>query len=1035
MTLAVALGALRARRAQTAVLLLIAALVTAAAVAAPFFVLAASGSVATRDVSSAPAGQRLVTVYRELDTSAESASFDRYLSDVRRDLALPGFDQVAGVSIVGVVTGTAGRAASPLAARDGVCARVVLRGACPTDAHDALLSTRTAADLGVGVGDQVRFASPTLDTPLSLRVSGLYQPREPTAPYWGTGRLLADGVTDTARPAAADRPRGTPDAVFVSWDGMRASRIVGTTYTVDRIATPAALTARGAADVGQAVQDGQARLKADGYRVDTDLPDLIGQILRDQRSIQLGVPLGAGQLVLFGWYALFLAVSAGATDRRADIGLLKLRGLPRRRIWSLAFQQSALPVLAGLVPGGLLGWLVARLLAGGIADAGQLRLALLAAGGAAVGAVLGGLFTALVAERRTVRSDVVDLLRRTPGGEAPAVGRSAGRRRYRGSRVRRGQLVDLTLAVLALAGVYQVHAGGQGDGLVALAPGLVAFAAGLLAARLLAPVAGRVARAGLGGGHLRATLTGTYLARRPNLDRLFALVAIAAALAGYAALAWGTAAAARHERAVQEVGADRVLTVEPVATGALLSAVRRADPSGRYAMAAVQTATTGTPAVLAVDSTRLAAVAAWSPRYGSTPARLVTLLHPPTPAPVAVVADRLRFDVTVTALGARPAYLAAILTGPDGERVLAGYGPLTLGRHDYEAASAACATPPGCRLDGFALTGAPAVAGRPLDAPAAGVDLVLHGVTGTGTVLGTAELADRARWRPTSDPTSTGPLLSTDPTGLRIALPTADRFTDRTRRDGQVLLVDAPTPVPVVLAGQLRDAGLLGDPTVDLLAATAVPIRVAAQVPVLPRLGRAGALVDLDYADRLAADGGGPRLSQVWLADGAPPAIVDRLRAAGLRMLGDETVGARQARYAASGPAAALRFQLLGAALAVVLAAASVVLVAAVEREPRAEELAALRHQGLASPAARSVAFGGYAWLTGAATLTGLLVAPVDRLVTGAILPLFTDDWRVLPPPGLLRAGAWAVAAAATVVVLGSAAGLAGYRLARRVVR
>jgi putative ABC transport system permease protein len=112
-----------------------------------------------------------------------------------------------------------------------------------------------------------------------------------------------------------------------------------------------------------------------------------------------------------------------------------------------------------------------------------------------------------------------------------------------------------------------------------------------------------------------------------------------------------------------------------------------------------------------------------------------------------------------------------------------------------------------------------------------------------------------------------------------------------------------------------------------------------------------------------------------------------------------------------------------------------VVLVAAVERELRAEELIALRHQGLSAPAARYVAFGGYAWLTGAALLVGLLVAPVDRLVTGTILPLFGDEWRVLPPPPLIGPGVLLVAAAYSVALLGAAAGFAGYRLARRVAR
>jgi hypothetical protein len=280
-----------------------------------------------------------------------------------------------------------------------------------------------------------------------------------------------------------------------------------------------------------------------------------------------------------------------------------------------------------------------------------------------------------------------------------------------------------------------------------------------------------------------------------------------------------------------------------------------------------------------------------------------------------------------------------------------------------------------------------------------------------------------------------GPALAGGPDGLRVSLPVDEKLTSSTRRDGRIYLVDAPTPVPVLLAGAFQDAGLAGAPGVDLLGSGVVPVRTAATATVLPRLGASGVVVDLDYADRLVDDGGGPVVAQVWLAAGAPPSIVHKLGAAGLRVTGDETIAGRQARYGESGPVIALRFQLLGAALAVVLSAAGLVLVAAVERGPRADELTALRGQGLTRRAARSVAFGGYAWLVGTAVLAGLLVAPVDRLVAGAALPLFVDGWQVLPPPARPWPGGLLVAALLVVVVLGATAAFAGQQLIRRVSR
>ncbi|GAA5182312.1 hypothetical protein GCM10023322_19040 [Rugosimonospora acidiphila] len=1043
--LAVALCAIRARRTQAAALLVIAVLVTAAAVAAPFFVFAATSAVALHDVSSAPVPQRLVTASRQASVSDGDQVLTQYRAQIRQALKLPRFEQINGASVAGEILGPAGGASSPMAARDGVCAQVEVQGACPTGTGDAMLSVRTAAALGVRVGDRFQFAASSLSKPLKLRVTGLYQAKNPGGPYWGTGSLLA------AAPPAQSQTNGLsgpPDAVFVSEKALVATRSTDVADSIDFIAGPGALDATRLEPVAQAVADGTSRLSAQEFDVHTGVPNLIDRVRSDQRLILLGVPLGTGELVLFGWFALFLAVTMGATARRADLGLVKLRGLAPRRIWILAGAQSALPVLAGVVPGALLGWVLARATAGAVQDRSQVLWAVLLAAGAAAVAVLGGLLAALVAERRTVRTGVVELLRRTPP------------RRRAGWRGRLTAVVDFALVMLALAGVYQVHAAanGQDVGLVVVAPGLVAFAAGLLAARLLVPVAARLAVRALRSGRLRGVLIATYLARRPGLERLFALMAVAVAVAGYAALAWDTSSAARHDRAAQELGADRVLTVEPVGAGRLLTAVRGADPSGRYAMAAIQASTqSGVPAVLAVDTTRLAAVAAWNPRYGVAPGRLAAELHPPAPPPVFVAAPRLALNATLNAAGGQPVYVVADVAAPDGRRMGLRYGPLRPGAHRYVADSPECVPRPGCRLDDFALAAVLGATGQPLTPPHAGLDLVLNafapaaaddGANADGTGTGgtgsgdpapadVADFRNPARWRPTVSANAAGPVLAGAPGGLRISLPSDQQLTDLTQPNGQVYLVDAPTPVPVLLAGKLKDAGLAGDPVVDLFGSDSVPIRVAGRADVLPRLGASGALVDLDYADRLVDDGGGPVVSEVWLAPGAPASIVDRLRSAGLRVTGDDTISGRQARYGQEGTAIALRFQLLGAALAVILAAAGLVLAAAVERGPRSDELAALRTQGLTHRVARAVAFGGYAWLAGAALLAGLVVAPVDRLVTGAgaALPLFTDGWHVLPPPALLRPGGLLVAAALAAVLLGATAALGGRQLIRRVTR
>ena len=1024
--LAVALGALRARRTQALTLLVIAVLVTAGAVAAPLFVVAAGARVAVRDVAAAKPDDRLVKVHRQVDVDGGLRDVSGYFTEVREALSLPATGRVDGATVAGQLTTATGDSASSLAIRDGLCQRVRLTGACPAGPGEAALSTRTATALGLRLGDPVPFTSSALTAPLPLRVTGLYEPLDPDSPYWHTGSVLAtvSAVPPSGAPGSGsdgDRVLAPPDAAFVTEDTLLSAAPKATDITVDVEVTPDTLRATSAADLGQALAGATGRLSTLGYELESDVPALLGRILDDQRLILLGVPAGAGELVLFGWYALVLAVGAGAGARRIDLGLVKLRGLPGRRLWALAGWQSTLPVLAGAVPGAALGWLLARVLAGPVPGGTESTTALLLAAAAAAIAVLGGLFVAFAAERRSVRADVVDLLRRVPA-------RSRARRRW----FWRAELLDLAFVTLALVGVYQVHsaATGQDAGLVVLAPGLVAVAVGLLAARLLVPLAGAAGAAGLRTGRLRAAMTGTYLARRSGMDRLFALLAIAVMVAGYAALEWGAATAARHDRAAQEVGAARVLTFDPVAPGQLLAAVRDADPSGRFAMAAVETTShSGVRAVLAVDATRLASVASWTDRYGAGAAGVAGLLRPAAPAPVRVVAGTLAVRVTLTAAPpGTPVYLLADLTGPDGLPVSVRYGPLATGAQRLATPAPQCARPPGCRLDGFSLTTGFASNGVPLNPPGPGLDLTLNEVDG----LDAATLRDPSRWRPTADPAAAGPVLSAGPDGLRVAVPAPDQLADGIRREARVYLVDAPDPVPVVLAGALTDAGLAGAPGVDLFGSDLVPVRVAGRLAALPRLGRSGALVDLEYAQLVATGATSGAVPQVWLAPDAPSSIVDGLTRAGLRLASTDSIAAGEARYGDSGPAVALRFQLLGAVLAVVLAAAGLVLVAAVEREPRGEELAAMRVQGLRRATARATAVGGYAWLAGAAVLTGLLVAPLDRLVTGANLPAFADDWRVLPPPGPGWPSAALLAAALGVVLLvGGAVAVAGRNLYR----
>src|SRR6185503_17845745 len=116
--------------------------------------------------------------------------------------------------------------------------------------------------------------------------------------------------------------------------------------------------------------------------------------------------------------------------------------------------------------------------------------------------------------------------------------------------------------------------------------------------------------------------------------------------------------------------------------------------SGRYAMAVAISGVPGSSeAVLAVDSSRLAAVAVLPEEYGAgDPARLATLLRPPSPAPARVEAGELILEARdATAVPGHPATVVVHLAEPDGVGRDVQFGPLTGERATYRATVPECA--------------------------------------------------------------------------------------------------------------------------------------------------------------------------------------------------------------------------------------------------------------------------------------------------------------------------------------------------------
>jgi putative ABC transport system permease protein len=969
------------RRTQSVLLLLLAVVASAGAAAAPGYVVASREALAVATVQDASVAERVVLAHAEQPVSPDPAGMLVTFADKVRDrIGLPDAAVVSGATMTGVVNGSI----RTLAYRDDVCAHLVIQGACPRAAGELLVAEDLANQDGLRVGDRLAVRGRTEIPPITMTIVGRYRAINPAEAYWGP---LADGAE-----RVSDVGVFTTAATFA----QLGSNVIG----LDVALTVPAETYRNTDPeaMAQRVAAGTLRLTGEGVTVTSGLATVADRYREEQRLVVVGVVIGVGELLVVTWLALFLAIRRTADARRGDIDLLKLRGTRRRDLWRLV----AALILFPLIVGGAIGVAVGPWLADHFATPAERNQASFVSGhgvgrdwrlaAAAAGiAILGAAVAAFAAERRTLASSPGSLARRVASGRAG----------------RWTLLLDASVVLLAAGGVYEATVGGAAavGGIGLLAPVFAALAVGVLATRLVAVLASRVGTRTLRAGRLGPALAALQLARRPGMSSALGVAVVVVATLVTTALAWSTANSAYEQRAVTEIGAPTVLTVRAASPGQLLSAVRRVDPAGRSAMAVARTEAAGGP-VLAVDATRLAAVAPYLDSYGTGDWDAVAkTLHPDGFTPAVVRVAQLELDASWLPVGtAGNPSLAARVVGPDGA-IDVSFGPVAAGRHTYRAPTPSCTA--GCRLVSITLA---STVGR----PATGSVLTVHSVSG----LEPGTLADRGRWRASVSMGAQVPQLTVAADGLSIVL---DRGVPA-GADGlsvTAYVADAPTPLPVLRAGTMSLGS--SEPHSAVLGNDVLPVRLAEQGRSLPEINT-GLLADLEYADRLASRLQQPTM-QVWLAATAPTGIEADLTAAGITVLSRASIDERRAALDARGSAAALRFMLAVAVVALGLVLLSFAIAAAAELRPWAADLGALRRQGLAGRVVRRAAILGYLAAATAAVGLGLLTGLVLQVTLPTAVPIFADGWSDVDTPGaspVLAAGM-----AATVAVLFGAVALA----------
>jgi hypothetical protein len=975
-----------ARRGQALTVLMLSVFAAGAAVAGPAAVATVDRFIVDHEVASASANERTVVLSmgssQPLDNSHEFGRFVPLLLDLK------GFTETYSTEFV--VIG-AGSDLARLVFREDVCAHLtIVAGRCLGGTYEVVVGEQTAQRSHLVPGsvlhtDEVRIKETEyvpVGNPRTMVVVGVYRVTAPTDPYWGTTSYVGQNVGQS------------PEVVFTTRDTAGDSNSIGQQQSLEAVLRDGVLAPDNVGQV-RAEVDRVRQLLAEGHtevNLSTGIDTLLDRVEASRSVAHLLMPVAFVPLVALCLFVIYLAVGYGTVGRRYEIGLVTLRGVGRTRRFWLATGEPLAMILIGAPIGYLLGHVAVASLAwlkyGDATGAGpQLRTIPFA-----LAALAGAVLAAMLAQRQELRTPVVDLLRRVPS--------RTGRLRI--------YLVESLFVVLTVVAVIQLRGLGGGlTGVASLVPGLIIASVAVVAARAVVPATDAVARATLHRGRLGWSLAAVQLARRPGSGRLLILLIVATALLGFSVAGLNVADQARRDRAGADTGAATVVEVSDVDARTLLAVVRAVDPAGAYAMAVARTpagtAVAGPP-TLAVDAPRLPTAAIWHDYFGIDPAEPAGLLHPAVPASFVLRADDVSLDVETPADAATIRRELAVSWEPlAGGAVLSRAIDLRPGRHQYRLQVSGCAN--GCRLVRLWLR---TDSGRAVEA-------VVHDIRSpdaTSPLIPRADLTDPQRWRVLGD--NVQPLAD----GLKMfGSPTTKKS------EAGVWVVDAPIPLPVIVAG----APGAGADTVSGFDGRAYPSVVVAKATMLPRVGSAGTLVDLEYLGRTTAGASKLTGAEVWLGPAAPADTVARLRAAGLTVTATYGVERELATLSRQGSAVVLWFYAVAAGFAVLLALGGMGLVASVDRDRSARDLRYLRWQGLSRRDLNRASLWGNLVVVLVGGVLGLGAAWLAWLVAGDRLPIFTDSEAVVPPLRAPVASAvtlpWAVAvlACATVAVVAAA--------------
>ena len=957
----------RRRPATAGALVIVAGLTMATAVSGPIL-LRSVAEAGLRDSVAAAGHDTDILVSARSDRAADRSRLAATLTGIAA-AARPPF----GPGRVTLLTSDAVRwqsGSAVLAAPD--CAAVVLTaGRCPAGPREVVLP-------GGRPGDRVTVRG-------SFTVVGGYDPAR-------SGALLHDLTADAGVPLAGSGPPLLVSAQTVTDLPLPVTVAVRSspgTFGLDDV--PAAQ------DSVRLVQEQVIAAQTGSVAFTAGLPDVLARADADRQAAATLVFVIAAQAL-----ALALAGAAGvmaaiARARTPEWALGRLRG---RRLLAVVGIEPVVLTLSGALAGAAAGWAACRavipVIVPGGAPVDLWRAPVLAAGLVTVGALVAA---ALIAGLRSARAPVATLLREA--ADPPRTGRFA-------------LVAEATVVALALAAgaqlLLQPRLDGTAGRLALVAPGLIAAALVLIAIRIATALVRRPGHASVAG-----LLVGRSLARSPAQLLRQVPVAVGAALLVFATQLALLSSRNQGLHADAAVGAATVLTVAVPPGADLRALVQAADPSGTSAMAVEERAgstDTGTSRVIAVDSSRLAAVSAWRPGPG------IPLLTPALPAPVVLRGSRVTVTVPAASVTPEPSTAAPTDPAPTADLVLVvaapgGWQRIVLGPLDFSHRTLQAALPcaAGCRVVRFELRKS---APTPFDA-----DVTISTVSTDRQT--SAELAGglAGPWRPVLGVPGPGQPPQATASGSAAGLRIRAVSYPGDLGAPAVAPADTPDPLPAVLSRGTQAASVAGHPgTVGGTGLDGEPqlLQVVGIADVLPRSLDDGVLVDLGTAAGLADPALTRTTLQVWLAADADPRVTGRLTAAGVRVLGTERQSDAARALGRSTPARAVVADLAVAVAALALVLVLLVAGRVIDTDRRHTLWTVGRLSGLSRGRLMRIAAAEIAAPAGVAVLIGAAAGVLSLTLAGNRLPLFAVGTP--GPPLDVRPGPAALAAVVAAVLL-----------------